>query len=200
VPERKNPSGLLRAFARVARESRRKVHLLLKVSHAESEPQAMARLEEMARDLPVTFLTRTLARSALDGLLAACDAYVSLHRSEGLGLPLIEAMLLGKPVIACGYGGVADFLDEETGFVVHHRLAALARPSGPYPAGAVWAEPDADHAATLMLELAHDPDRAAGRIGAARRRVQELYSPGAAGRRFQAELERLRRALSERPG
>lgn len=199
VPERKNPAGLLRAFSRVARESRRNVHLLLKVSHAEMEPESMARLEETARELPVTLLTRTLSRPELDGLLAACDAYVSLHRSEGLGLPLIEAMLLGKPVIACGYGGVADFLDEETGFVVHHRLVALARPSGPYPAGAVWAEPDVEHAATLMLELAHDPDRAAGRIGAARRRVQELYSPEAAGRRFRAEQQRLRATLSERP-
>ena len=66
------------------------------------------------------------AASALNGLTAACDAYVSLHRSEGLGLPLIEAMYLGKPVIATGYGGVTDFLDDETGFVVRHRLAALA--------------------------------------------------------------------------
>lgn len=192
VPERKNPAGLLTAFARVARESRRPVHLLLKVNHAEAEPKFIADLQSRCTGLPVTLMTGTLSRGQLDGLTAACDAYVSLHRSEGLGLPLIEAMYLGKPVIATGYGGVTDFLDEETGFVVRHGMTALARPLGPYPAGAAWAEPDAEHAASLMLALAAAPESAAPRIAAARNRVTELYSPEAAGRRLRRELERIR--------
>ncbi len=192
VPERKNPAGLLEAFARVAAQSPRPVHLLLKVHHGEMEPAHLAGLASRAGSLPVTLLTRTLSRPELDALTAACDAYVSLHRSEGLGLPLIEAMYLGKPVIACGYGGVGDFLDETTGFVVRHRLVPLALPEGPYPAGAVWAEPDVEHAAELMTLLANDPSAAAGRVAAARERVQGLYSPAAAGRRLRAELERVR--------
>ncbi len=67
-------------------------------------------------------------------------------------------MYLGKPVIATGYGGVTDFLDDETGFVVNHRLATLQRSHGPYPAGAVWAEPDTAHAAALMRALADAPE------------------------------------------
>ena len=100
-------------------------------------------------------------------------------------------MYLGKPVIATGYGGVTDFLDDETGWVVRHRAAALERPQGPYPAGAVWAEPDVEHAAALMRALAEDPESAAPRVEAARRRVLELYAPEAAGRRLRAELARL---------
>ncbi|HEV7786208.1 MAG TPA: glycosyltransferase, partial [Thermoanaerobaculia bacterium] len=144
VPERKNPGGLLAAFTRVARESRRPVHLLMKVNHAETEPGFIAEIRSRCAGLPVTLLTGTLSRGQLDGLTAACDAYVSLHRSEGLGLPLIEAMYMGKPVIATGYGGVTDFLDETTGFPVGHSLVRLERDFSPYPAGAVWAEPDLD--------------------------------------------------------
>ncbi len=202
VPERKNPAGLLAAFARVARDAGRPVRLLLKVNHAEAEPDYMAGLRRQAAGLPVTFLTGTLSRQALDGLLAACDAYVSLHRSEGLGLPLIEAMYLGKPVIATGYGGVTDFLDDTTGFVVRHRPVALAAPQGPYPAGAMWAEPDVEHAAALMRALADDPASAASRVAAAGRRVRELYAPEAAGARLQAELARIaseRGQRGERP-
>jgi glycosyltransferase involved in cell wall biosynthesis len=193
VPERKNPHGLLAAFARVAREAGRPVRLVLKVNHAEAQPDYVADLRRRAAGLPVTVLVGTLRREALNGLTAACDAYVSLHRSEGLGLPLIEAMYLGKPVIATGYGGVTDFLDDGTGFVVRHRLTALEKPAGPYPVGAVWAEPDVAHAASLMRALANAPESAAARVEAARRRVHELYSPEAAGERLRRELARIRR-------
>jgi glycosyltransferase involved in cell wall biosynthesis len=194
VPERKNPAGLLRAFARVARQCRKPLHLLLKVNHAEADPAYVANLHTLADLLPVTLMTGTLSRQELNGLTAACDAYVALHRSEGLGLPLIEAMYLGKPVVATGYGGVTDFLDDETGFVVGHKLTALAKPQGPYPAGAVWAEPDLEHAAALMLALVKDPQCAAPRVEAARRKVQAIYDPEAAGERFRRELTRIREA------
>ncbi len=157
VPERKNPAGLLAAFARVARGDGRPVRLLIKVNHAETDPGYVGQLRRRAEGLPVTLLTGTLPREELDGITAACDAYVSLHRSEGLGLPLIEAMYLGKPVIATGYGGVTDFLDDNTGLVVSHRPVTLETPHGPYPAGAVWAEPDVNHAAQLMRALADAP-------------------------------------------
>lgn len=198
VPERKNPAGLLRAFARVARVCRRPLHLLLKVNHAEADPAYVANLQTLADLLPVTLMTGTLSRQELNGLTAACDAYVALHRSEGLGLPLIEAMFLGKPVVATGYGGVTDFLDDETGFVVGHKLTALARPQGPYPAGAVWAEPDLEHAAALMLALVKDPQCGAPKVEAARRKVHSLYSPEAAGERFRRELARIREAKGAR--
>jgi glycosyltransferase involved in cell wall biosynthesis len=194
VPERKNPAGLIAAFARMVKMGGRPARLLLKVNHAEAEPDLIEELQRRAQGLPVTVMTGTLSRKSLNGLLAACDAYVSLHRSEGLGLPLIEAMYLGKPVIGTGYGGVTDFLDDETGLVVRHRLVALEKSQGPYPAGAVWAEPDVEHAAALMRALANAPESAAARIEAARQRVWSLYSPEVAGERLRRELERIRQA------
>jgi glycosyltransferase involved in cell wall biosynthesis len=194
IPERKNPEGLLRAFARAVRDSPRPLHLLLKVNHLEADAALGRHLLRRAADLPVTLLTQPMSRAEVNSLMAACDAYVSLHRSEGLGLPLIEAMYLDRPVIATGYGGVTDFFDESTGWVVHHTMTALEEARGPYPAGAVWAEPDAEHAAELMLQVATAaPSSLAGRIEAARRRITELYSPEAAGARLRRQLERIER-------
>jgi glycosyltransferase involved in cell wall biosynthesis len=143
-----------------------------------------------------------MSRAEMNSLTACCDAYVSLHRSEGLGLPLIESMYLGKPVIAPAYGGVTDFLDEKTGWIVRHDLATLEASQGPYPAGAVWAQPDAGHAAELMLEVASAPARAlAARTEAARRRVRGIYGPDVAGERFRSELDRIlsRRRCADEP-
>ena len=199
IPMRKNPDGLLRAFAQAARESPRPLHLLLKVNHLEAQPGLGRQLRRRIADsnLPVTLVTKSMSRREVNSLMAACDAYISLHRSEGLGLPLIEAMYLGKPVLATGYGGVTDFLDDTTGWVIRHGLTALEEGHGPYPAGAVWAEPDTGHAAELMLEVANasnlpkTAELIARRTAAARARVLSLYSPAAAGERLRREIERI---------
>ena len=198
VPERKNPLGLLDAFELAVDRSDRPLHLLLKMSGAEQEPALASTLRRRAAGLPVTLLDRPLPRRELDGLFSACDAYVSLHRTEGLGLPLIEAMYLGKPVVATGYGGCTDFLDGTTAWPVRYRLLALDRDHGPYSAGTVWAEPDPQHAATAMLEVAQRSDEVARRVATARRRVVETYSPVAAGQRFRGELDRIEEHLDER--
>ena len=196
VPERKNPKGLLAALARAVEEHRsspkaRPLHLLFKVNHGDEAPEVIADLKACTAGLPVTLSTATVPREAIDSLLAGCDALVSLHRSEGLGLPLIEAMQLGRPVIATGYGGCTDFLDDKTGWVVRHKLVPLREAHGPYPPGAVWAEPDVEHAAELMARVAADREGRARRIEAARRRVDEMYSPAAAGERIRRELDRI---------
>jgi glycosyltransferase involved in cell wall biosynthesis len=191
IPERKNPFALIEAFAQAVHQSRRPLHLLLKVSHLEPGSEFARRLHRAIKRLPVTLLARSLSRPEVNALTAACDAYVSLHRSEGLGLPLIEAMQLGKPVIATGYGGCTDFLDPTTGWVVRHSLVALTEPHGPYPPGAVWAEPNVDHACELMLEVAAGHAGQNPRLRAARQRVAELYSPAASATRLRRELARI---------
>ena len=69
-------------------------------------------------DPRIHLIEGTLARGEMNGLLAACDAFVSLHRSEGFGFGLAEAMLLGKPAIGTDYSGNCDFLNPATGFPV----------------------------------------------------------------------------------
>lgn len=199
VPERKNPAGLLRAFERVVEEmGPSRVHLLLKISHTEGDPELVKGLRALARDLPVTILSKAVQRSVLQGLFAASDAYVSLHRSEGLGLPLIEAMHLGKPVVCTDYGGSTDFADESTAWPVRFRLQSLERPQGPYPVGAVWAEPDVEHAAAQMLEVVRSRELRAAKTAAARERVEDLYGLRSAGERLRRELDRISEVVESR--
>jgi len=192
VPDRKNPWGAVDAFERLVEAGPPvKVHLVVKVNHAQQTPGVLDRLKDLVKDLPVTLITEDYSRAQVDRLLATCDAYVSLHRSEGLGLPLIEAMFCGKPVIGTPYGGCADFLNQETAWPVAYRLVAIARPAGPYPVGAVWADPDVDDAAQQMLRVLEFPAHVAERAAAASRLVGSLYAPESAAKRFQREFERV---------
>ena len=76
-----------------------------------------------------------LSADEKNALLAACDCYVSLHRAEGLGLTLAEAMALGKPAIATGYSGNRHFMTDENSFLVGYRLTSVSDDCGPYPPG-----------------------------------------------------------------
>ncbi len=88
-------------------------------------------------------------------MTAACDCYVSLHRSEGFGLTMAEAMLLEKPVIATRYSGNLAFMTDANSFLCDYKLRRIGKGSEPYPPDARWAEPDIAHAAKLM-RFVHD--------------------------------------------
>ncbi len=131
------------------------------------------------------------ARSEIVRLTAACDCYVSLHRSEGFGLTLVEAMALGKPVVATAYSGNADFFNLNNGYPVRYRLVELERDVGPYPAGALWAEPDEDHAAELMRRVYERRDEARALGRRARRDVERQLGYAAVGRRLERRLREI---------
>src|SRR5213076_1122404 len=101
----------------------------------------------------VHIIDRSLSRGELDGLMAACDCYVSLHRSEGFGLTMAEAMYVGKPVIATGYSGNLDFMTPHNSYLVDYEVVAVGEGAAPYPAHAEWAEPSVEHAACLMRHV-----------------------------------------------
>ncbi|MGH9366769.1 MAG: glycosyltransferase family 4 protein, partial [Thermoanaerobaculia bacterium] len=194
VLERKNPLGAVRAFARAFGADPR-VKLILQVSNAGRAPELFDRLAEAAAGARVEVRAGALARASLEALLAACDAYVSLHRAEGFGLPIAEAMAAGKPVVATSYSGNTDYLDERTGFPVRWRYVELPQSIRDYDRGTRWAEPDEEHAAKLLRRVFEDRGEAARRAGAGRRRIAELYSQEAAGRRVAQALASLRARL-----
>src|SRR5262249_28598669 len=112
----------------------------------------------------------------LRDLMAACDAYVSLHRSEGTGMTISEAMALGKPVIATGWSGNMDFMNVTNSFLVRYELVELSENVGPYQAGETWAEPSIEHAAELMRLVFKKPEEASLRGQAAKQQVETNYS------------------------
>jgi SAM-dependent methyltransferase len=145
--ERKNPLGLIEAFKR-AFPRQKDALLVLKCSRPSSaELQA---LREAAAGANVRILNCVLSREEINSLLQFSDCYVSLHRSEGFGLTIAEAMLLEKPVIATCYSGNTDFMTPRNSFPVKYALGEIKQDYEYYRRGYVWAEPDLDHAAELM--------------------------------------------------
>lgn len=186
---RKNPAAVLEAFRRSGL-AERGAALVIKVHNVAGNETDFARLQSIAASLPgTTLLTQTLSRADLYALEAACDCFVSLHRSEGYGLAVAESMFLGKPVISTDWSATAEFVTAENGCPVQCRLVELERSYGPYAKGQIWAEPDIDHAAEQMRRVAGDPALCVRLGAAARHTIEERFAPAVIGARYRQRLE-----------
>ncbi len=198
--ERKNPLGLIEAYKKAFRADD-KAKLMIKVSSGGFNLEELARLQSAAKESNVILLDEVLSREKSYGLIDACDCYVSLHRSEGLGLTMAEAMLLGKPVIATGYSGNVDFMDSSNAMLVDYQLRQL-RGTCPdyvyqvYKDHTSWANPSTEHAASFM-RWAYEHREEATILGEkARKHAEEVLSPKAAGRRLKTRLEEIYEEIS----
>jgi glycosyltransferase involved in cell wall biosynthesis len=187
--ERKNPRAVVDAF-RASGLADQGAALVIKVQNAAGNAADFVALQAGVRDLPGTvLLTETLARADLYALEAACDAFVSLHRSEGFGLAVAECMYLGKPVITTDWSATAEFVTAENGCPVRARLITLDRNHGPYAKGSTWADPDFAHAAEHMRQLFSDRNLATRLGAAARATIESRFSPAVIGARYRRRLE-----------
>jgi glycosyltransferase involved in cell wall biosynthesis len=188
--ERKNPIGLVQAFNK-AFGLRKDVQLLIKSSHSRQHLDQLQMLQQAAAGANVRVLDEVLPRDAKQGLMMAADCYVSLHRSEGFGLTIAEAMLCGKPTIATDYSGNRDFMSPETNYPVPYKLVTLDRDHGPYRAGQQWAQPDLDFAADVMRSIERNRDKAieVGRL--AKEHVSQVLHPATIGKVVRRRLSEL---------
>lgn len=191
ILKRKNPAGTIAAFRRAFRPDE-PVRLVLKTTNA--TPRQMRLLDRLAGDARVQVWNEYFDRGELLDLVAASDAYVSLHRSEGFGLTPLEALLFGKRVVATDYSGVREFLDAPAAYPVRFREIALRKDHGPYQKGSVWADPDLAHAAARMREVFEARRGEAGDVSEVRRR----FSVGATASAMAERLRLIRRALEKR--
>lgn len=154
--ERKNPLAAIAAF-RAAFGDRSDRILVLKVGNPDHFPADFARIAAaVAGARNIRLETRLLPSGELHALTACCDIVLSLHRSEGFGLVLAEAMLLGRPVIATGWSGNMTFMDANCAALVEYRLVPPQDPRRVY-VNAVWAEPSQESAVEQLRRLADDP-------------------------------------------
>ena len=187
--ERKNPLGVIEAYRRAFGRQGADTHLALKVTNLDKFPKYQDLLKEGVASVGGTLIDNYLDREVLNGLFHVSDAYVSLHRSEGFGLTLAEAMYLGKPVIATAYSANVDFMNVTNSYPVGYNLVELDLDYGPYKRGQVWAEPDLDHAAAQMRRVVADPEEVV-RIGArAMADIDRLYGQQAVAQKI---INRLR--------
>jgi glycosyltransferase involved in cell wall biosynthesis len=196
--ERKNPGGLIQAF-RAAFRGDDRVRLVIKTSNAEMRRDEFCRVVDAARGLNVTVVDRYLGRADVLGLIQSCDAYVSLHRSEGFGFTLAEAMWLGKPAVATFYSGNTDFMTPWNSYAVPFRMAEIPSARGPYRVGAQWADPDLDAAAAALRLVFTDRDAAAEIARRGQADVRSLLSPRACGERMVRRLQAIAGGESAAP-
>jgi 2-polyprenyl-3-methyl-5-hydroxy-6-metoxy-1,4-benzoquinol methylase len=176
VFRRKNPLGLVAAFCQ-AFEPGEGPSLVIKSICGEEFPAEREALAAAVADRPeIVLIEEKIPVAAKNAMIATCDCYVSLHRSEGLGLTMGEAMHFGRPVIATGYSGNLDFMTEENSFLVRHSPTKIGPDAPPYPADGEWAEPDVEHAAELMRRVYEDPGAAAEKGRRAAAEIRRTHS------------------------
>jgi glycosyltransferase involved in cell wall biosynthesis/SAM-dependent methyltransferase len=196
--ERKNPLGLIEAFKRAFPEPGREL-LYLKSINGDRARADLRQVQEAAAGRPdIVVSDGYVDGERLTALTALCDCYVSLHRSEGFGLTIAEAMAFGKPAIATGYSGNLAFMDEESSYLVPYSLTSLGQAVGPYPAGTIWADPDLGEAARLLREVSEDPERARKRGEAGRKAVESRQSVERAAAFLAERVPELEHLRSER--
>jgi glycosyltransferase involved in cell wall biosynthesis len=164
---RKNPWAVVQAFMRAFDEGERerRARLVLKCTHLERHAEAFAELQAALKAANGILLADELERLEMNALLASIDVYVSMHRSEGFGLGMAEAMFLGKPVIGTAYSGSADFMTPENSCQVGYRMRPITTadhrffpPAAVvYQPGIPWADADVDQAARWMRRLFEHP-------------------------------------------
>ena len=183
ITDRKNPLGAIHAFVRAfPTPSVDGPLLLVKTLNGEQRWSEHEQLQLAAAQRPdITVTDQHLSRADQMALIAHSDCLVSLHRSEGLGLHLMEAMWLGVPVIATRYSGNLEFMHDQNSVLVDAELIAVTDRQGYYPTEAVWAEPNLDQAANAMRRMVDDEQHRVGLAAAARNSMMEQSSPVHAG-------------------
>jgi glycosyltransferase involved in cell wall biosynthesis len=188
--ERKNPLGLLEAFKRAFAPSEGPL-LVIKTINGRKQSAELKRLRDAAQGRPdIRIVDDYVSAEHMRALVAHSDSYASLHRSEGFGFPLAEAMAYERPVIATRFSGNLTFMNDANSYLVGYGLTPVPPGVANYPAGALWADPDLDEAAAAMRTVVERPDEA-------RERARRGHETIAASHNLERTAEFIRGRLAE---
>jgi glycosyltransferase involved in cell wall biosynthesis len=144
-------------------------------------------------------IDRTYTRSEVYGLIQCCDCLVSLHRSEGFGLTIAEAMYLGKPVIVTAYSGNMDFTLPENSFLVDYQMTRVGPGSEPYNENCLWADPNVEEAARVMRNVVRNAEERRRIAAYGQAFVRRRLSPANVGEQMKARLSTLHSGNNKEP-
>ena len=173
---RKNPVGVVEAFKKAFSDGEGPI-LVLKSVNGNREASEMEELRlAIGGRGDIRVIDGYLPVAQKNSLVGFCDCYVSLHRSEGFGLTIAEAMSLGKPAIATGYSGNVDFMTDDNSYLVDWKPALVGRDRF-FPPDDRWSEPDIEDGARLMRHVYEHQDEARNKGARAERDIREQHSP-----------------------
>ena len=194
VMKRKNPLGLIEAFRRAFAPGEGPM-LVMKAINGDKRPHDRALLQESAaQHADIVILDEYLTRAETSTLTSLADCYVSLHRSEGLGLTISEAIALGVPVIATGYSGNLDFMTDANANIVPMHRVKVGDDAGGYSPIAVWAEPSLDEAAALMRRVYENHGFAKEKARRAQSEILNAFTVERSGAIMKNRLEQIWRS------
>lgn len=188
--ERKNPLGVIDAYCRAFPDDDGKTGLIIKVRSLTPEKRALID-NAIGTRKSITLRLGEVPNGEVTQLIASCDAVLSLHRSEGFGLVVADAMQCAKPVVATAWSGNLEFMTPDTSYGVRCKTSRLIEPLPPYPQGTEWAEPDLDHAVMLMRALVADPDAGRATGTRAQAHINALFAAERVTSRIEARLRYL---------
>lgn len=178
--ERKNPEAALKAFATAFPLKSDDACMVFKTSHSSDHLAESKRIRSVAAELGIAdrtfFFDGYMPREKVLFLTAASDAYVSLHRGEGLGMGMLEAMTLGVPVVATDFGGNTDFVKDQTAYPVPYKFIKAKSDIPAYDFVSEWAQPDIDAAALFLRRIYADREDVKQKVSMAKRFIAQNYS------------------------
>lgn len=192
-PYRKNPAAVLRAFQEAFAGRADRVGLIIKsIGSVEHFPEIKSVFLEAAKHDPrIIVIDKSLSRNEMLSLIHASDAYISLHRSEGFGSGMAEAMSLGRVVIGTDFSGNTEFLTPETGFPVPYALRRVEPHEYHWSSDQCWAEPHVAEAAAIMRLVIDRPDLTAERTRAGQALMKAKYAPEPVGLAIKRRIEQI---------
>ncbi|HUO22895.1 MAG TPA: glycosyltransferase family 4 protein [Caulobacteraceae bacterium] len=189
---RKNPFAVLEAFNRlVERNPKAPFHLVLKHKGGQSSPADEKRFKATVgkHSDQIQIIDRRLSNAETRNLIRNSDCFVSLHRSEGFGYGLAEAMALGTPAVATGYSGNLDFMNDANSWLVDYDLVPVQPGEYPHAEQQVWADPRIPHAVEAMEAVWNNRPLARQKARRAALDIARDYSSAAVGFGYVKRLE-----------
>jgi glycosyltransferase involved in cell wall biosynthesis len=192
--ERKNPEGVLSAFA-TAFPGTEDACLIIKTAHSQIAKEKALKLFEKTKSLDISdkviIVDDHMPHSDLINLFAASNVYISLHRGEGLGLGMLEAMSVGTPVVCTRYGGNLDFCNKDTAFLVDFCPQKPTTTIADYQYVEYWAEPDCEQAARYLRQIYENPETGKNKAIMATAFIEKFYDTN----NFESEMRSVIKAM-----
>lgn len=190
--ERKNTLNLIRSFKKAFKAEDLRVTLTIKTSRStrfKNEKNQLIR--EIGPYQNIVLVENIYEKNTLHHIIKNCDCYISLHRAEGYGLTMAEAMYFGKPVIATGYSGNLEFMTKENSFLVDYEMCKVDSKLLNYDKNTVWSNPSIDHASNLM-KYVFEHQESANEIGKkAQLSILKSYSKQKIGSTIHARISEI---------